>query len=193
MHFLRYRRFFQEGLPSSAVCTVKTWAGPFPRRVNPYTLTSYLQYFLSVLNVSDRDVVKFITSIVSPPCIWSSGLISTLYPRTSPLRWLVGIGSHCTYKLVELIFQASNFSGGALGAEKDNQILSLYFKVKLAPLEYKVNLLTFYCLLFRLYFTENGALTYLQDSFSESNADYYMDLKKVWEQANTKGTLQQED
>lgn len=181
MHFLRYRRFFQEGLPSSAVCTVKTWAGPFPRRVNPYTLTSYLQYFLSVLNVSDRDVVKFIASIAFPPCIWSSGFISTLYPRTSPLRCFVGIGSHCTYKLVELTFQASNFSGGALGAEKDNQRLSLYFKV------------TFDCLLFWLYFIENGALTYLQDSLSEWNADYYMDLKKVWEQANTKGTLQQED
>lgn len=91
----------------------------------------------------------------------------------------MGIGSHCTYKLVELTFQASNVSGGALGAEKDNQRLSLYFKVKLAPLDYKVNLLTFDCLLFRLYFTENGALTYLQDSFSESNADYYLDLKKV--------------
>ena len=193
MHFLRYKRYFQEGLPSSDVCTIKTWAGPFPRRVIPYTLTSYLQYFLSVLNVSDRDVVKFIASIVFPPCIWSSGLISTLYPRTSPLRCLVGIGSHCTYKLVELTFQASNFSGGALGAEKDNQIHSLYFRVKLAPLDYKVNLLTFDCLLFWLHFTENGALTYLQDSFSESNADYYMDLKKVWEQANTKGTLPQED
>ena len=98
--------------------------------------------------MSDRDVVKFIASIVSPPCIGSSGLISTLYPRTSPLRCLVGIGSHCTYKLVELTFQASNVSGGALGAEKDNQRLSLYFKVKLAPLDYNVNLLTFDCLLF---------------------------------------------
>ena len=98
--------------------------------------------------MSDRDVVKFIASIVSPPCIGSSGFIFTLYPRTSPLRCLVGIGSHCTYKLVELMFQASNFSGGALGAEKDNPILSLYFNAKLVHRDYKVNLLTFDCLLF---------------------------------------------
>ena len=61
-------------------------------------------------------VVKFFINF--SPSLPSAGFISTMYPRSLPLRSPIGIGLHWMLREVEVRFQAFKLWGGALGAEK---------------------------------------------------------------------------